>query len=285
MQRLLKAAIGAVALLAVAAGAHAQLAPNETAGYGNGDLLTFNYTQNYVCVEQPTDDLNFNKVQAQSDPSETALPICQANFNPTINPPGSIGNPRNTTDPLFVLVPMFSSNNDQNPNDAIGCANVRAGTLCGSALGSTLIKLFGAVPEGFKTTPAVYTQCPAPNEPAGTCTMHATQIDIAPLLAKLKYIPYPVTANIFVPLPNHSHILQSNAITQAPEWWQVVPVLVLNAADWPNQAGTTGITTVTQLQAAALAKRAVFVPSNFFLYFGSRIMGTMASNHPGAMKH
>ena len=285
MHKLFTGAVAALALLSAAGMAHAQLAPNETAGYGNGDLLTFNYTQNYVCVEQPNDDLNFNRQKAQSDPSETGLPICQANFNPTINPPGNVGNPRNTTDPLFVLVPMFSVDNDQNANDAIGCANVRAGALCGAALGGELIKLFGAVPEGFKTTPAVYTQCPAPGAPAGTCTMHANQIDIAPLLAKLGYIPQPATSNIFVPLPNHSHIIPSSTATQAPEWWQVLPVLVLDAADWPNQAGTSGITTVTQLQAAVAAKHAVFVPSNFFLYFGSRVMGGMAMNHPAASQH
>jgi hypothetical protein len=265
--------------------ANAQLARNETAGYGYHQQLIFNYTQNYSCVEQPNDNLNFNHGQAQSDPSETGAPICQANFNPTINPPGNRGNPRSTTDPLYVLVPMFSSDNDQNPNDAIGCANVRPGALCGSALGSTLIQLFGAVPEGFKTKPLVYVQCPSPNDVAGTCTMHANQIDIAPLLAKLGYIPQPVTANIFVPLPNHSHVLINSTINQAPEWWQVIPVLVLNAADWPNQAGTSGINSESALQAAINAKQAVFVPSNFFLYFGSRVMSGMAMNAPRAANH
>lgn len=285
MHRLLRGAVAALALLSAGGIAHAQLAPNETAGFGARKLLTFNYTQNFVCVEQPNDDLNFNKKPVESDPSETKVPICQANFNPTINPPGDIGNPRSTTDPLYVLVPMFSADNDQNANDAIGCAHVTAGALCGPALGTELIKLFGAVPEGFKTNPMVAVQCPLPTDSAGACTMHANEIDIAPLLAKLGYIPAPPTANIFVPLPNHDHLLASTDISVAPEWWQVIPTLVLNPADWPNAAGTSGITSISALEASIHAGHSVIVPSNFFLYFGSRVMGGMAMNHPPTAKH
>ena len=75
-------------------------------------------------------------------------------------------------------------NNDQNPNDAISCDNVVAGTLCGPALGTELISLFGAVPEAFKATPLVYTQCPEPGSAPGTCTMHASRLDLAPVLAQ-----------------------------------------------------------------------------------------------------
>ncbi len=285
MKSLVKGALVALALACGAGAVQAQLASNESAGFGAGKLLTFNYTQNFVCVEQPNNDLNYNKRHADSDPLETATPICQANFNPTINPPGNIGNPRLTTDPIFVLVPMFSSDNDQNPNDAIGCDLVPTGTLCGNALGTTLIKLFGAIPEGFKKKPLVAVQCPSPNDPPGSCTMHANRMDIAPLLAKLGYIPFPATSNIFVPLPNHSHVLQSNAISLAPEWWQVIPVLVLNQSVWPNAAGTTGITSEPALQAAIAAKQATFVPSNFFLYFGSRVAGGMAMHHGGGAAH
>lgn len=273
MKRLIQGAMAAVALIATAGVAHAQLAANETPGFGAGKLLTFNYTQNFVCTEQPNDDLNFNSVQAAKDPTETQTPICQANFNPTINPPGNVGNPRSTTDPIFVLVPMFSVDNDQNPKDAISCDKVVPDTICGPALGAALIKFFGAVPEAFKAHPAVYTQCPAPGARPGTCTMHASRIDLAPLLAKLGYIPNPPTANVFVPSPNHDHVLTNSTINIAPEWWQVIPVLVLNKADWPPQNGSTGITSVAALEVAIKAKRAVFVPSNFFLYFGSHVMG------------
>lgn len=115
------------------------------------------------------------------------------------------GNPAVTTEPIFVLVPMFSTDNDQNPNDAISCTNVVAGTTCGSALGSTLISLFGALPEAFKATPNVYTQCPEQGSAPGTCTMHASRLDLGPVLVALGYVQPPVT-NIFVPTPNHSHV-------------------------------------------------------------------------------
>ena len=136
----------AVALISVAASAQSFKNPNVTFGYGAGEVVKFFYTQNFDCVEQPTDDLNFNGIAAASDPAELQTPICEVGTQPSINPPGQIGDPAQTTEPLYVLVPMFSTDNDQNPNDAISCKGVVAGTTCGPALGSTLISIFGALP-------------------------------------------------------------------------------------------------------------------------------------------
>jgi hypothetical protein len=196
-------------------------------------------------------------------------PICQAGTDPTINPPGKTGNATKTTDPLFVLIPMFSVDNDQNPKDAISCKDVVPGTICGEALGNALIQFFGAVPEGFKAKPMVYSQCPDPGLPPGTCTMHASQVDLAPVLAALGLISNPPTSNVFVPTPNHSHVLADNAINQSAEWWQVEPVLVLSQNDWPPQNGSSGITSFAALKAAEKAGDAIEVPSNFFLFFSS----------------
>jgi hypothetical protein len=265
----------AVALLAAVAylPAHAQtLNANQTFGFGEGKLLTFTYLENFDCVDQPTDDLNFNGILAQSDPGELQIPICQAGLQPTVNPPGTKGNPYATTEPLYVLIPMFSVNDDQNPNDAIGCTGVVQGTICGTTLGSTLISLFGAVPEAFKTTPLVYAQCPDPGGAAGTCTMHTQRIDLAPVLYALG-LTGPPTANIFLPTPNHSHLVIAQDINIKPIWWQVIPVLVLSQSDWPNQAGTSGITSFNALQAAETAGAAIQVPSNFFLFFSSYVTG------------
>lgn len=260
----------------VSSGAFAQqaggLQPNQTFGYGADKLLTFTYTQNFDCVDQPKDDLNHNGKPAQSNPGELQIPICVAGLNPTINPPGQTGNAEVTTEPLYVLVPMFSSDNDQNPNDAISCTNVVTQTLCGPALGKTLIALFGAIPEAFKAAPNVYTQCPDPGLPPGTCTMHASRIDLAPVLAALKLIPN-ANSNVFLPTPNHSHIVNDDAVTTKPIWWQVIPVLVLNANDWPNKAGTTGITSSAAIKLAEKNGDALEAPSNFFLFFSSMVDG------------
>jgi hypothetical protein len=56
-------------------------------------------------------------------------------------------------------------------------------------------------------------------------------------------------------------------------WWQVIPVLVTSQSDWPNQAGTTGITTFEKLQAAQAAGTAIPATSNFFLFFSSKVDG------------
>jgi len=63
--------------------ASVSLLPNQTNGFGNGSLVTFTYQQNFDCVDEPTMDLDFNGVAAQSDPAEMQTPICQAITEPT----------------------------------------------------------------------------------------------------------------------------------------------------------------------------------------------------------
>ncbi len=245
--------------------------PNTTLGYGDGKVLNFTYTQNFDCVDQPNSDLNFNGIPAASDPGEMQIPICQVGTQPTINPPGQKGNPAVTTEPIYVLVPMFSADQDQNPNDAIPCTNVVPETTCGPALGSTLISLFGALPEAFKATPSVYTQCPEPGSAPGTCTMHASRLDLGPVLVALGLVKGPVQ-NIFVPTPNHSHVLIKADVNFPAVWWQVIPVLVLNQNDWPDKDGTTGLTSCHAITDAIKAGRALQAPSNFFLFFSSHVV-------------
>jgi hypothetical protein len=251
--------------------------PNQTEGFGEGKVLKFSYAQNFDCIDQPQDDLNYNKIKAASDPGEMQTPICVVGKQPTINPPGQRGNPANTTEPVYVLVPMFSVDNDQNPKDAISCKDVVQGTLCGEALGRTLIKLFGAIPEAFKASPKVFTQCPDAKLRPGTCTMHASRLDLGPVLAALGYIP-PPTSNIFVPTPNHSHVVINQDINIKAIWWQVIPVLVLKQSDWPPQDGGSGITSYAAIVRAEKAKEAVQAPSNFFLFFASYTMSDMQMN-------
>ena len=255
---------------AIATAASAQSQPNQTLGYGEGKLLTFTYTENFTCIDQPGSDLNFNGIPAENDPAEMQTPICQVGTQPTINPNGQKGNPAVTSEPIFVLVPMFSVDNDQNPNDAISCNNVVTGTTCGATLGSTLISLFGAIPEAFKAKPLVYTQCPEPASAPGTCTMHASRLDLGPVLVALGYLQPPVS-NVFVPTPNHSHVLINADINFKPIWWQVIPVLVLDQNDWPSADGKSGLTSLASIKAALAAGTAVEAPSNFFLFFSSQV--------------
>ncbi|MGC1818998.1 MAG: hypothetical protein WA900_15225 [Casimicrobiaceae bacterium] len=51
-------------MLLLAGGASAQLAPNQTHGFGNGRLLEFTYQQNFDCVDAPAMDLDSNGVAA-----------------------------------------------------------------------------------------------------------------------------------------------------------------------------------------------------------------------------
>src|SRR5215472_290913 len=130
-------AVGAMIVFG-ARNAFGQLAANQTNGFGNGRLVTFTYLQNFDCVDQPTLDLDFNKILAQSDPNEMQTPICQPITEPTADPTG--GDIKQTAH-LYVLIPMFSVDNDQHASDAMDCPNGgRPGELCGPILGARLIK-------------------------------------------------------------------------------------------------------------------------------------------------
>lgn len=258
----------------ISGSAAAQLAPNQTEGFGNDRLVTFTYLQNFDCVDQPTLDLDFNHILAQSDPNEMQTPICQVVTEPTQDPAG--GDLKHTAH-LYVLVPMFSVDNDKNPNDAMPCPNGgRPGELCGPALGNALISLFGFVPEAWKTkvNPAITTQCPDPNNPVpGTCTMHASSVDLSVLLATLGFTG-PPTMNAFLPTPNHDHVIDNSRVNTGDIWWEVRPVLVMFQSDWPAADGSSGITSSKKMDDAENAGRAVEVGSNFFLFFKSRLSAT-----------
>lgn len=267
-------------MLIAAGSASAQLAPNQTHGFGNGRLITFTYLQNFDCVDQPLLDLDFNGKLAQSDPNEMQTPICQPITEPTADPAG--GDIKHTAH-LYVLVPMFSIDNDRNPADAMACPDGgRPGELCGPALGNALISMFGFVPEAWKTkvNPKITTQCPDPSHAVpGTCTMHASSVDLSKTLVALGKVHGPPSAPIFVPTPNHSHVVDNSRVNTQPIWWEVRPVLVMDPKDWPTADGTSGITSSMIMDDVEAAGRAIEVGSNFFLFFSSEMSTTGVASH------
>jgi hypothetical protein len=269
--------LAAAYLTFVAGNASAQIAANQTEGFGNNRLVTFTYLQNFDCVDQPLLDLDFNGIPAESDPNEMQTPICQAVTEPTQDPAG--GNIKHTAH-LYVLVPMFSVDNDTNPNDAMACPNGgRPGELCGPNLGAALIQFFGFIPEAWKTHPLVATQCPDPHPGAapGTCTMHASSVDLSVTLNALGKTG-PPTAPVFVPTPNHDHVVDNSRVNALPIWWEVRPVLIMDQSDWPAADGSSGITSSMAMDDAENAGRAIEVGSNFFLFFSSRLNSTSGMN-------
>jgi hypothetical protein len=245
--------------------------------------VTFTYLQSFDCVDQPTLDLDFNHKLAQSDPNEMQIPICQPITEPTADPTG--GDIKHTAH-LYVLIPMFSVDGSKDPNDAMACPFLRTGELCGPALGTALVSAFGFVPEAWKTKPLVSTQCPDPNNPVpGTCTMHASSVDLSTTLFALgqagiiKPPPPQPTMPVFVPTPNHSHVVDNSRVNAQPIWWEVRPVLVFDQRDWPAADGSSGITSSKQMDDVEAAGRAIEVGSNFFLFFSSAMSSHTAHMH------
>jgi hypothetical protein len=77
--------------------------------------------------------------------------------------------------------------------------------------------------------------------------------------------------NVFVPTPNHSHVVDNGFVNTRPIWWEVRPVLVMHQSDWPAADGSSGITSSDIMDKAEQAGRAIEVGSNFFLFFSSKI--------------
>lgn len=195
-------------------------------------------------------------------PGEGNAPICRIGDESTED---SAGVRVQRSEPLYMLVPMFALDEDTNPSDAFT-----------PALGATLIKLFGAVPEAFKTHPLVAVQCPNSSGSFGSCTLHASQVDIYPALVALHRIPATSRHTIFVPTPNHTHIVNDHAINTNAIWWQVITVLVTSPLQWPNAQGTSGITSKAKLVEAERDAEAIEASTNLFLFFSSKSLGGLS---------
>ena len=79
-----------------------------------------------------------------------------------------------------------------------------------------------------------------------------------------------------MPTPNHCHVVANDrAKTEKATWWEVEPLLIGDPADWPNQAGNFGITSVWKPRQVEKRGQPIEMPSNFYLFFSSEPMGGM----------
>ena len=100
--------------------------------------------------------------------------------------------------------------------------------------------------------------------------MHASSVDLSVTLNALGKTG-PPTAPIFVPTPNHDHVIDNSRVNALPIWWEVRPVLILDQSDWPAADGSSGITSSMAMDDAEAAGRAIEVGSNFFLFFSTQL--------------
>ena len=80
---------------------------------------------------------------------------------------------------------------------------------------------------------------------------------------------------MFLPTPDHSHVVDTQDVHTGAIWWQVRPVLIFDPRDWPAADGSSGIISASAMDAAVAAGRAVEVGSNFFLFFKSRAVAML----------
>jgi hypothetical protein len=234
------------------------IAINQTDGFAQGKVAVFTYGQNYQCVHEPFDDRDHDGKPAAADPDEFQQPLCQVATDVGIDPAGQ---PASKTEPLYVIVPFFDADHDGEAADG---------------LAPTLQSVFGFVPDAFDPTPGVPVQCPEPGGALstlkgdfGTCTMHPNTLDYGAVLHAVRPDLFPAVTVVKLPTVNHSHIIAGTNFK--PVWWRLTVVLVTDQAAWPDVNATKGITSIKALRAAQHAGQAgADVPTNFFLFFGSR---------------
>ncbi|TCK26814.1 hypothetical protein [Pseudonocardia endophytica] len=285
------------------------LRANQTEGFGEGQNQVFTYAQNFHCTIEPFDDLDGigrggDGVPAASDPDEMIIPECLAGTTPggaepQIDPAGrSLDEARK----FWAIVPTFDANGN-------------------------------GVPEALDPAPGVDLQCPEPGPPAtekkqpvGSCTMHPSVVLVDPILGRaLRNItglpapdvpplagvpgPLPVSPPValptvdpgaVIPLPSHSHIVET---TDDPDqqWWQVVVVLVKDQSVWPDKDGNcaagrdrclTSIDSLRAAQAEGETTTGQDIPTNIWLFFANEPeQGPVGENAPaesasmGSMGH
>jgi hypothetical protein len=247
------------------------IAHNE--GYGNEKVTVFFYPQNFFCTDEPFDDLdgpnhNGDGIVAAQDPDEFQ--------EPSVGPPGQpcivgrtargslpridpTGRPVQDAEPVWAILPFF----DRNRN---GVLDVVDPAVVGPA----------------SATPV---QCPEPGPPYtrhagpfGTCAMHPSTLHVEPVLGTL--FAGASLPGAHIPLPNHSHIVDNNAVSINPVWWQVISVRVDDERIWPDfdgrcpanpRGGEPCLTSLDALrEAQARGQAGPDTPTNVWLFFDSK---------------
>ena len=129
----------------------------------------------------------------------------------------------------------------------------------------------------------ITTQCPDRHHAVARHVHDARVIGRPVQDVALKKIAGPPTANIFVPAPNHTHVVDNDRVNTAAIWWEVRPVLVLDQSDWPSADGTSGITSSTAMDDADAAGRAIEVGSKFLPVL--RVAYGRSLGQPRTMRH
>ncbi|NON63356.1 hypothetical protein, partial [Acidianus sp. RZ1] len=182
---------------------------NLSAGFYNGEVITFNYTMNFECTT-PSSNIFPNQSVEQ------AVDGCEVGVNSTAYPAGAA--------PVYVIVPAF------------------AGL---SIFGNHGPLNLGATPQGLpvfsynNSNYTIITQCGADLTPAA-CPDHMPLIYSPAFTAVEQHIG--IKNGVLglpegvLPTPAHEHIVTFTTNTSIP--WYIVVVLVFNPNIYPN--GLTG---------------------------------------------
>ena len=172
-----------------------KLAPDQSLGYGANHLTTFTYTQVSTAWISPKVTSTSTESRRHPIRPNFRFPFAKPVSSRRLTRPDSPSAASIPPSPCMFWFPCFPWTTTRIPTTPSRVpASWKARTA--GPHWAALDGLFGSLPEAFKATPLVYTQCPDPGLPAGTCTMHTSRLDLGLLLVQLGFLQ-PPAANFF----------------------------------------------------------------------------------------
>lgn len=225
----------------------------QTEGFVDGELVVFDYTDNFICANAPLNDEACDLGAGADAATNPSIDAAETALLEEIDLVAS-----ESLD-LIVIVPFFDAN-ENGVVDALDDPN-------------------GALPLGIDV------QCPE-NQTSGLaggtsfgvfghCIFHDHELDASPIAGvtvQTNVGPFTFPSAV-IPLPNHSHIVDATPGGSVP--WDTSAVLVLNPALWPDKDGVCSespcLTSFDAIFDPNLQQGIDIVgpvPTSLFLFFG-----------------
>ena len=260
------------------------LKANQTEGYFDGQNQVFTYAQNFHCTVEAFDDLDGlgrqgDGVPAAADPDEMILPECisgetRGGSEPTIDPTGTpVGRPASSgrssrcSTPTGTAFPRGSTPpcawTSSAPSRARRPPRRRVGSAAARCTPASCSLTRSSTRSAWPSTGLA-----VPNPTAGLPVLPGTLPIQSPVALPT------VGPGVLVPLPSHSHIVETEIDDQS--WWQVVVVLVKDPAVWPDLDGNCAagrdkcLTSLDALRASQAGDGSGRdIPTNIWLFFAN----------------
>ncbi|MFQ5990639.1 MAG: hypothetical protein ACE5K9_12065 [Candidatus Methylomirabilales bacterium] len=239
----------------------------QTEGFADGELVVFDYTDNFVCANAL---LNDEECDLGAGANQATNPNIGDGEQALLN---ALDLDPNDTPDLIVIVPFFDGAGD--PDNTLDAVDDTPGVDVQCPENQTSA-LAGGTPFG------VFGHCIFHDHELDTSTL--TGVTIANLDGSPSSVTFGTTLPTIIPLPNHTHIVEETPGGSVP--WDTTALLVFDPSIWPDTDGNClGTPCLTSFEAVFSATQAPFdaatltidasqgqvfgpVDTSLFLFFG-----------------